>query len=107
MKAYIKTYLDFFGYGEEDVILCEICKSQAKQIHHIHLKKMGGQKTYEYKGKTYDIDNIRNLIALCVPDHQKAHRYEHDKDFLMFAHAQKMSGLPYHIKLNNCPLKLI
>lgn len=95
MKIHVKTYFNHFGYGEEDVILCEVCKKQAKEIHHIHFKKMGGQKTYEYKGKTYDINDIRNLIALCVPDHQKAHKYEHDKGFLMLAHKYKLSGQPF------------
>ncbi len=25
MKPYIKTYLDYFGYGIEDRIDCEVC----------------------------------------------------------------------------------
>ena len=27
MKTYVKIYLNYFGYGIEDVIMCEVCEN--------------------------------------------------------------------------------
>ena len=86
MKAYIKTYLDYYEYAEQDVIPCENCKNPANDTHHIHLKGMGGSKTFIYKWKIYDIDDIINLIALCRDCHIKAHKRELTRDYLMLLH---------------------
>lgn len=61
MKRHIKNYLKHHGYGEQDVILCEICGAVAVDIHHKILKSQGG------------IDDIENLIALCRKCHNKEH----------------------------------
>lgn len=90
MKPYIKVYMDFFGIGDQDTPQCEICKNLLNDVHHIHLKGMGGRKTFIWKEKTYDIDDIINLIGLCRRDHNLAHNGEHSKSFLMFTHAQRM-----------------
>lgn len=92
MKIHVKIYLKYFGYGEQDVIACEMCGNIAVDIHHIYFKGMGGRKTFDYKGDTYDINDIVNLIALCRKDHDKAHKMEHSKDMLMFAHILTMEN---------------
>jgi len=57
----VKIYLDYFGYGIDDVIPCEICKSRSVDIHHVKYKSRGGQ------------DDIGNLMALCRKHHNQAH----------------------------------
>ena len=67
MKPYTRNYFDFFGIeydiptGYHDYIDCEVCKSQAVEIHHIIKKSQGGK------------DNVENLIAVCRSCHNKAH----------------------------------
>ncbi len=65
MKKHTKTYLDYFGYGEQDVIQCEVCPKVAVDIHHIMPKGMGG--------KNSGVERIENYIALCRDCHDKAH----------------------------------
>ena len=62
MKKHIKLYLDYFGYGMDDFIPCEVCGQKAVDIHHIEARGMGGSKTK---------DIIENLQALCRPCHIK------------------------------------
>jgi 5-methylcytosine-specific restriction endonuclease McrA len=70
MKKHVKVYLDYYGYGEQDVIICECgCGGIANQIHHLVPRGMGGSKIR---------DNIENLIALTMVCHDKA---ESDKKF--------------------------
>ena len=61
MKKHTKIYTDFFGYGEQSFMPCEVCGSLGVDVHHIVPRGMGGSK-----GK----DTIENLIGLC--------RYHHD-----------------------------
>ena len=67
MTKHCKIYFDHYGYGIDDVILCEVCGQRAVDIHHI---------TGRGKGKA----NIDNLIALCRKCHRAAHGLE--KTFL-------------------------
>lgn len=60
MKKHTKVYLEFFGYGVEDFIGCEVCGKRAVDIHHINARGMGGTKAEE---------NIENLMALCRSCH--------------------------------------
>lgn len=73
MKQYIKNYTEFFGIGEQDVILCTNCTAVANDLHHVFIKGMGGRKTYEHNGKTLDINGVENIISLCRDCHIKAH----------------------------------
>ena len=72
MKKYIKNYMKAHGFTEGDFIPCEICGGQAADIHHIEHKGMGGKKP--------NIDDAENLIALCRPHHESAHKEGHYKD---------------------------
>lgn len=63
MIAYKKKYLAFYGYGEQDYIICRGClKRQAGEIHHIKFKSQGGS------------DEVINLICLCRYCHDRAHK---------------------------------
>lgn len=65
MKKHTKIVMDFFGAGEQDVLLCEYCyREVATEVHHKISKGMGGNKNLDY---------IENLICLCRGCHQRAH----------------------------------
>jgi len=81
MKLYKKIYLDYFGYGEQERIMCEVCENEAVDIHHIEPKKMGGSKTKDY---------IENLIALCRDCHMAAHNNTITKEFLTEIHLSNL-----------------
>jgi hypothetical protein len=65
MQPHTKIYLQHFGYGEQDYIPCEVCKSKAVDVHHIERRGAGGDPT---KSK----DTIDNLAGLCRICHEKA-----------------------------------
>jgi len=93
MKPHTKTYMDFFGYGIDDVILCEVSDQVAVDIHHIYAKGMGGRKTFEHEGKTYDINDINNLIGLARDKHVDAHANKITKEELWTIHQQTIEQL--------------
>lgn len=61
MVKYKKIYLKYFNYGEQDIILCEVCFQLASEVHHITYKSQCGK------------DEIKNLIGLCRSCHSMAH----------------------------------
>ena len=63
--------MDFFDYGIDDIIPCEICTNPSVDVHHIIARGMGGSKTKDY---------IENLMALCRDCHDKAHDSKISKD---------------------------
>jgi 5-methylcytosine-specific restriction endonuclease McrA len=69
MQQHTKNYYKAFGYGIDDVILCEVCGAKAVDIHHICGRG---------KGK----DELWNLIALCRECHNKAHANLISKEYL-------------------------
>ena len=79
MKHHVKIYLDYFGYGEQDVILCEACHRLAVDIHHIN-------------GRGKDKDVIVNLMALCRKCHNMAHQEKISKSELQYIHNSFLSG---------------
>jgi 5-methylcytosine-specific restriction endonuclease McrA len=60
MKKHTKVYLQGMGYDTTDWIPCEVCGTQAVDIHHIEARGMGGSK---------EADRIENLMALCRKCH--------------------------------------
>lgn len=76
-----RVYFEYFGYGIDDVILCEVCHAVAVDIHHVEPKGMGGSKTK---------DTIENLMALCRECHVKAHAAEISKFELKKIHNEKI-----------------
>lgn len=60
MKKHTKIYFDFFGYGIDSFIPCEVCGERAVDIHHIDCRGMGSSK---------DKDKIENLMAVCRKCH--------------------------------------
>ena len=75
MQNHTKVYINFFGYGEQDFIPCEMCGSRAVDIHHI-----------EKRNKTKN-DYIENLIALCRDCHINA---ESDTSFNSYCRIQHL-----------------
>lgn len=63
MLPHVKNYFNHFGYGIDDVILCEVCGSKSVDLHHIE-RRMKGVKR---------LDDVENIIALCRNCHDKAH----------------------------------
>jgi hypothetical protein len=72
MKPYTKQYMSYFRYDETDFIPCEICGTQAVDIHHIKCRGMGNTK---------QTDAIENLMALCRNCHIQ---YGDKKQFMNF-----------------------
>ena len=64
MQKHTKNYLKHHDYCKEDIILCEVCGTQAVDIHHKIHRSQGGS------------DEVENLVALCRKDHEAAHRGE-------------------------------
>lgn len=65
MQKHTKIYLDFFGYGPEDYIPCEVkgCTLRVVDVHHIDNRGMGGSEL---------LDFIENLVGLCRKHHDYA-----------------------------------
>lgn len=81
MKTHTKVYMDFFNYGEEDFIPCEMCGSQAVDIHHLTKQSKFGKKKEK--------DFIENLIAVCRDCHNNA---EDDNIFNMFCRIKHLEN---------------
>lgn len=62
MKRHVKIYMDYFGFGMDDFIPCEITGQKANDIHHIKNRKSGGDPNG-------DKDAIENLMALTRAKH--------------------------------------
>ena len=77
MQNHTKVYMNYFGYGEQDFIPCEICGSRAVDIHHIKPRSQGGR------------DTIENLIALCRKCHNAAHNELISKTDLYIIHESR------------------
>ena len=71
MQKHTKVYMQFFDYGEQDFIPCEMCGSRATDIHHIE-RRTRNKVTNDF---------VENLVGLCRDCHNKA---EADSMFNMF-----------------------
>lgn len=63
--------MEHYGYGEQDVIICECgeCNRIANSVHHLVPRSQGGG------------DNIENLIGLTMECHDRAERGKDRKEF--------------------------
>lgn len=77
MLKHKRIYFQFFGIGDQDIVLCECCYQKAVDIHHIDNKGMGGSKEKDY---------IENLMALCRRCHNAAHDEEISMEKLQEIH---------------------
>lgn len=82
MKNYTNTYLDHFGYCQQDWIGCEICNSTAVDIHHIQSRKRRPDL----------INDINNLMAVCRSCHIKHGEVTEDIEWLQEIHDKKLKG---------------
>jgi ribosome-binding protein aMBF1 (putative translation factor) len=82
MKHHTRTYLDYFNYGIEDFIPCEVCGSRAQDVHHVRARGMGGSK---YR------DHIDNLMGVCRHCHIKFGDKKQYMDFLRDTHEEFMN----------------
>ena len=79
MQKHTQIYLQGMGYKKTDFIPCEVCGSQAVDIHHINARGMGGSKT---------ADVIENLMGLCRKCHIEYGDKKQYKEFLKDIHAK-------------------
>ena len=78
MIKYKRTYLDYFGYGEQDYIPSEVSGKRAVDVHHLVFRSHGGS------------DEIENLIALTREEHDLAHRDQKFNEDLKKIHSNKL-----------------
>jgi 5-methylcytosine-specific restriction endonuclease McrA len=79
MQKHTQIYLQGMGYKKTDFIPCEVCGSQAVDIHHINARGMGGSNT---------ADVIENLMGLCRNCHIEYGDKKQYKEFLKEIHAK-------------------
>jgi len=79
MQKHTQIYLQGMGYKKTDFIPCEVCGSQAVDVHHIEARGMGGSK---------DKDTIENLMGLCRNCHIEYGDKKQYKEFLKDIHAK-------------------
>jgi hypothetical protein len=79
MQKHTQIYLQGMGYKKTDFIPCEVCGSQAVDIHHIEARGMGGSKIK---------DTIENLMGLCRNCHIEYGDKKQYKEFLKDIHAK-------------------
>ena len=86
MKKHTKVYMQFFDYGEQDFVMCEMCQQdRAVDIHHIQGRGMGGSKEKDF---------IEKLMGLCRYCHIKA---ESDSSFNMFCRIKHLENVCHQI----------
>lgn len=86
MQNHTKVYMDFFNYEAGDFIPCEMCGSQAVDVHHLTKQSKFGKKK--------DKDFIENLCGLCRDCHIKA---DSDGMFNMFARIRHLENVCHQI----------
>ena len=81
MQKHTQIYLQGMGYKKTDFIPCEVCGSQAVDIHHIEARGMGGSKR---------ADVIENLMGLCRKCHIEYGDKKQYKEFLKDIHLKNI-----------------
>jgi len=83
MKKHTKIYCDYFGIGEQDVVMCEWCnKAIAVDINHIEPRGLGGKNPSK--------DVIENLCAMCRYCHWRFEQKKISKKVLKERHLKKL-----------------
>ena len=84
-----KIYIEYFGYADGELIVCEVCRhmcnnplaydndrppilKEATDIHHLSARKMGGAGGNTIRGTKNFKDYPENLIAICREHHEEA-----------------------------------
>jgi len=81
MQKHTQIYLQGMGYKKTDFIPCEVCGSQAVDVHHIEARGMGGNKK---------ADVIENLMGLCRKCHIEYGDKKQYKEFLKEIHLKNI-----------------
>jgi hypothetical protein len=74
--SYTKVYMDYFDYGEQDFIPCEICGCRSSEIHHIHARSQRKDL----------LNSIENIMAICRKDHMEYGDKKQYMEFLQETH---------------------
>jgi 5-methylcytosine-specific restriction endonuclease McrA len=78
--------MQFFDYGEQDFVMCEMCEQdRAVDIHHLERRGMGSSKNKDF---------IENLMGMCRECHLKA---ESDSSFNMFCRIKHLENVCFQI----------
>jgi 5-methylcytosine-specific restriction endonuclease McrA len=83
MKPYTKTYLNYFGYDVSDFIPCEVCGSEAKDIHHVQARSIRKDL----------VNDISNLMALCRKCHTEKGDKKQFREYLQNRHNEVLNKL--------------
>ena len=76
--------MEFFGYGEQDYIMCESCyRNRAVDVHHLDNRAMGGVANKR-------LDVIENLAGLCRECHNKAEHIEEFNESVRQKHLKRI-----------------
>ena len=89
MRKHTKVYMTFFYLDESDFIPCEMCGSEAVDIHHIQARKLGGSKCMDF---------VENLSALCRDCHNLA---ETDKNFNVYVRIRHLELINKYLYENH------
>ena len=81
MQKHTQIYLQGMGYKTTDFVPCEVCGSQAVDVHHIEARGMGGNKK---------ADIIENLMGLCRKCHIEYGDKKQYKEFLKEIHLKNI-----------------
>lgn len=84
MQPHIKNYMNHHGYHKGDFIPCEVCRSEAVDIHHLVPRSKFG------KNRKTEQDAPANLIALCRKHHDLAHSDKAFNDSLKIYRAENV-----------------
>lgn len=92
MQKYQRTYYNYFNYGVQDFVPCELMGVKSNEIHHIQCRGMGGRPLN-------DMDDIGNLMAISRLPHDLLGDNENWNAILQEAHDNFMiSQTPFIVE---------
>ena len=83
MQKHTLKYFDHFDITPGEFVGCEMCGTEANDIHHIDSKGMGGT--------SIDKDVIGNLAALCRKCHDLCHASKVFNRNVLIIHTYKLN----------------